>query len=158
MTPCLWFDHQAEEAAKFYVSIFKNSKINHIERYGKSGAEASGMSVGKVMTVTFSLDGNDFMGLNGGPIFKFSEAISFMIECEGQKEIDHYYNKLSAHPESEQCGWIKDKFGLSWQLIPKGFSKLMENTDEKKKERIMAALMKMKRIDMNKLEDAGNGK
>jgi predicted 3-demethylubiquinone-9 3-methyltransferase (glyoxalase superfamily) len=157
ITPCLWFDHQAEEAAHFYVSIFKNSKINHIERYGKSGSEASGMPLGKVMTVTFNLNGNEFMGLNGGPIFKFSEAVSFMIECEDQKEMDHYYEKLSADPKAEQCGWIKDKFGLSWQLIPKGFAKLMEGTDAKKKEKIMAALMKMKRIDMKKLEDAGKG-
>ncbi len=152
--PCLWFDDKAEEAARFYISIFKNSKINHIERYGKSGSEASGMPVGKVMTVTFSLNGNEFMGLNGGPIFKFSEAISFMIECEDQKEVEYYYDKLSADLKAEQCGWLKDKFGLSWQLIPKGFDKIMGSIDSKKKEKLMAALMKMKRIDMNTLKHA----
>lgn len=154
LTPCLWFDTQAEEAAKFYVSVFPNSKIKHVERYGDSGSQASGMKKGTVMTVTFTLNGNDFMALNGGPIFKFSEAISFIIECEGQKEMDHYYSKLSHYPQSEQCGWLKDKFGLSWQLIPKEFSKLMSGTDLKKKERMMAALMKMKRINMKELEQA----
>lgn len=155
ITPCLWFDDNAEDAANFYVSVFPNSKIHHVERYGDSGSEASGMKKGSVMTVIFSLlDDNEFMGLNGGPTFKFSEAISFMVECEDQKEMDHYYDKLSADPKAEQCGWLKDKYGLSWQLIPKGFDKLMENADPKKKERTMAELLKMKRIDMKKLEEA----
>jgi len=157
ITLCLWFDDNAEDAAKFYVSVFPNSKINRVERYGESGSEVSGMKKGSVMTVTFSLNGNDFMALNGGPIFKFSEAISFMIECEDQEEMDYYYDKISAEPKAEQCGWLKDKYGLSWQLIPKGFDKLMENTDPKKKERMMAALLKMKRIDLKKLEAASEG-
>jgi predicted 3-demethylubiquinone-9 3-methyltransferase (glyoxalase superfamily) len=155
ITPCLWFDSQAEEAVKFYISVFPNSKINHIERYGESASPASGMKKGSVMTVTFTLNGNDFMALNGGPAFKFSEAISFITECEDQKEMDYYYKKLSAVPEAEQCGWLKDKFGISWQLIPKGFEKMMENTDSKKKEKMMAALLKMKRINIKKLEQAG---
>ncbi|MBI2629328.1 VOC family protein [Candidatus Pacearchaeota archaeon] len=155
--PCLWFDSEAEDAANFYVSIFRNSKIKHIERYGEAASEASGMKKGNVMTVTFELNGNDFMALNGGPIFKFSEAISFMVECEDQEEMDYFYNGLSALPEAEQCGWIKDKFGLSWQLIPKDFDKLMKNTDPKKKEKVIAALMKMKRVNIDELELAAEG-
>ncbi len=154
ITPCLWFDNQAEEAAKFYTSVFPNSGINQVEEYGESGSEASGMSKGSVMTVAFTLNGNGFMALNGGPVFKFSEAISFMIECKDQKEMDYYYSKLSAVPSAEQCGWLRDKFGLSWQLIPKGFDKLIGNTDPKKKERMMSALLNMKRIDIEKLKQA----
>lgn len=152
ITPCLWFDSKAEEAAKFYVSIFPNSKINHVERYNVD--TPSHKPIGSVMTVTFSLSGNEFMGLNGGPFFKLTEAVSFMIECKDQKEIDYYYNKLSHDPKAEICGWLKDKFGLSWQLIPKGFDKLMGGMDAEKKKRAMEALMKMKRINLKELEEA----
>ncbi|MGV8142180.1 MAG: VOC family protein [Candidatus Pacearchaeota archaeon] len=148
--PCLWFDNSAEDAAKFYVSVFPNSKINHVEKY--STETPSEKPIGSVMTVTFSLDGNEFMALNGGPMFKLSEAVSFMIECKDQKEIDYYYKKLSHHPESEVCGWLKDKFGLSWQLIPKDFDKMMSRLDSAKKKRVMSVLMEMKRIDMKKLD------
>ncbi len=153
--PCLWFNDNAEEAANYYISVFPNSKIIQTERYNEAGSKASGMPNGSVMTVTFSLDENKFMALNGGPAFKFSEAVSFMIECTDQKEIDYYYKKLSVHPESEQCGWLKDKFGLSWQIIPKDFGKIMGKADPEKKTKVMAALMKMKRIDLNELEKAG---
>ena len=118
ITPCLWFDSQAEEAANFYVSIFKNSKIGNITRYGEAGAKVSGRPKGSVMTVTFEIEGQDFMALNGGPHFKFSEAISFMVNCETQEEIDEMWEKLSDGGEKGQCGWLKDKYGLSWQIAP----------------------------------------
>jgi len=155
ITPCLWFDGEAEPAAMFYVSVFPNSKIKHIEKYAVD--TPSNKPIGSVMTVTFELDGNEFMALNGGPYFKLNEAVSLMIPCENQKEVEYYYNKLSAVPESEMCGWLKDKFGLSWQLIPKEFDKLMGSLDPEKKERVMKALLEMKRIDINELENVANG-
>ena len=118
ITPCLWFDDKAEEAAKFYVSIFKNSKLGKITRYGEAGAEVSGRPKGSVMTVTFETRGQEFMALNGGPHFKFTEAISFLVNCETQEEIDEMWEKLSAGGEKGQCGWLKDKYGLSWQIVP----------------------------------------
>jgi predicted 3-demethylubiquinone-9 3-methyltransferase (glyoxalase superfamily) len=150
IAPCLWFDNEAEQAARFYVSVFPNSKIKHIEKY--SVDTPSNKPLGSVMTVTFELDGNEFMALNGGPFFKFNEAVSLIVPCENQKEIDYYYKKLSADPKAEICGWLRDKFGLSWQLIPKGFDKMMKSTNSEKKKRLMKALLEMKRIDMDKLE------
>src|SRR6266540_2464395 len=118
ITPCLWFDDTAEEAVKFYVSIFKNSKIGRIARYGEAGAKVSGRPKGSVMTVTFRLDGQEFMALNGGPFFKFTEAISFIVNCKTQKEVDELWEKLSAGGRKGQCGWLKDKYDLSWQIVP----------------------------------------
>lgn len=158
ITPCLWFNSDAEEAVRLYVSVFPNSKIGHIERYGKSGAEVSGMKVGQVMTISFTINGENFMALNGGPAFKFSEAVSFMIECENQKEVNHYYNKLSHDPKAEICGWLKDKFGLSWQIIPKGYDKMMASLSPSQKERAMAAMLKMKRLNLEELNKAALAK
>ncbi len=157
ITPHLWFDTQAEEAAKFYVSIFKNSKINNSSHYGSEGQEVTGMAPGTVMTVDFELEGQRFMALNGGPHFKFSEAISFMVDCETQEEVDELWGKLSAVPESEQCGWLKDKFGLSWQIIPKRLGELLSDPDPVKSGRVMNAMLKMKKLDIAALEQAYNG-
>lgn len=154
ITPCLWFDNEGLEAAEFYVSIFPNSKIKHIEKY--TTETPSNKPIGSVMTVTFELNGNEFMALNGGTYFKINEAVSFIIECENQKEIDYYYEKLSAVPEAEVCGWLKDKFGVSWQLVTKDFEKLMSSMDTDKKKKAMEALLKMKRINIKEIERAAN--
>ncbi len=157
--PCLWFDNQAEEAAKFYVSIFKNSKLGHIARYDEASSKASGRPKGSVMTVTFNLDGQDFMGLNGGPVFKFSEAISFVVNCENQEEIDYHWNKLTSDGGEESvCGWLKDKYGLSWQIVPAVMDEMMSDKDKKKVERVMKAMLQMKKLDIKKLQDAYDGK
>jgi len=156
LTPCLWFDDEAEQAAEFYVSVFPSSRINHVERYTVD--TPSKKPIGSVMTVTFQLSGNEFMALNGGPYFKFNEAVSLMIPCENQKEINYYYKKLSADPKAEVCGWLKDKYGFSWQLIPKEFDKIMRSAGQEEKERALKALMKMKRIDVKKLRTAAAGK
>jgi len=153
-TTCLWFDHQAEEAANFYVSIFKNSKIGNVSRYGDEGAKAAGRPKGSAMVVTFTLNGQEFMGLNGGPMFKFSEAISFVVSCETQKELDRYWAKLTAGGAEVQCGWLKDKYGLSWQIVPTVLSKLMSGKDPKKSERVMKAMLQMKKLDINSLQQA----
>lgn len=158
INPCLWFDSQAEEAAKFYVSIFKNSRIGTIARYGDSGAEASGQPKGSVLTVSFQLDGQEFLALNGGPHFKFSEAISFVVNCETQKEVDEYWEKLSQGGAIQQCGWLKDKYGLSWQIVPTVLPELLTDKDPAKSERVMAALMKMKKLDIEQLKQAAQGK
>ena len=150
--PFLWFDNQAEEAARFYTSIFKNSKIGTITRYGDSGSAAAGRPKGSVMTVAFQLDGQDFVALNGGPHFKFSEAISFVVSCETQKEIDHFWEKLCEGGEPSQCGWLKDKYGLSWQIVPAGWDEWMK--DARAGERVMAAVLKMKKLDMKTLKEA----
>jgi predicted 3-demethylubiquinone-9 3-methyltransferase (glyoxalase superfamily) len=153
ITPCLWFDNQAEDAANFYTSIFKNSKIDQVSRYGKEGFEVHGQKAGTAMTVSFQLDGQAFTALNGGPIFKFSEAISFQIACETQEEIDYYWSKLtSGGGEESQCGWLKDKFGLSWQVVPTILPKLM--SDPAKSGRVMNAFLKMKKFDINALMNA----
>jgi predicted 3-demethylubiquinone-9 3-methyltransferase (glyoxalase superfamily) len=152
INPCLWFDSQAEEAAHFYTSIFKKSKIGTMTRYGESGAAASGRPKGSVMTVTFQLDGQEFMALNGGPHFKFSEAISFMVNCETQEEIDHFWQKLSEGGEPGQCGWLKDKYGLSWQIVPTVLGEMMK--DATRSERVMEALLKMKKLDITALKQA----
>ena len=158
ITPCLWFDDKAEEAAKFYVSIFKNSKLGKIARYGEAGAEVSGRPKGSVMTVTFQLDGQEFMGLNGGPQFKFTEAISLVVNCKTQQEVDEMWEKLSAGGEKGVCGWLKDKYGLSWQLVPTVVEKMFQDKDAKKTERVMKALLHMKKLDIKKLKQAYEGK
>jgi predicted 3-demethylubiquinone-9 3-methyltransferase (glyoxalase superfamily) len=154
ITPFLWFDNNAEEASKYYISIFKNSKIIDIVHYGESAAEASGRLKGTVMTVTFDLEGQQFMALNGGPVFKFSPAISFLISCETQEELDELWEKLSEGGEKEQCGWLKDKFGVSWQIVPNVLGEMLQDRDAKKSERVMEALLQMKKIDIQGLRKA----
>jgi predicted 3-demethylubiquinone-9 3-methyltransferase (glyoxalase superfamily) len=152
ITPCLWFDKEAEDAAKFYVSVFKDGTINNVSRYGKEGFEAHGQKEGTVMTVDFTLMGQPFIALNAGPMFKFSEAISFTIPCETQEEVDYYWNKLTEGGEESMCGWLKDKFGLSWQVVPNILPKLMK--DPSKAERVMKAFMQMRKFDIEKLKNA----
>lgn len=157
ITPFLWFDHQAEEAATFYVSIFKNSKIETVARYDEAGSKASGRPSGTAMTVAFNLDGQEFTALNGGPYFKFTEAISFVVSCENQLEVDHFWNKLSEGGEESQCGWLKDKFGVSWQIVPTAMGKMMSDSDASKSNRVMQAMLKMKKIDIATLKQAYEG-
>lgn len=158
-TTCLWFDDQGEEAANFYTSIFKNSKIGKIARYGEAGKEFHGKEPGAVMTVEFELDGHKFIALNGGPIFKFTEAVSLVVNCETQEEVDHYWESLTAggDPNCQQCGWLKDKFGLSWQVTPTCIAQMMDDPDTTKSQRMMAALMQMKKLDIAKLKAAFAG-
>ena len=153
ISPFLWFNNEAEEAANLYTSIFKNSKIGSISRYTGEGAKASGQPEGTAMTVAFTLDGQNFTALNGGPIFKFTEAVSFVVNCENQEEVDHFWNKLTEGGKESQCGWLKDKFGLSWQVVPKQIGELMRGT---KAGRVMGAMLKMKKIVIKELEDAAN--
>jgi predicted 3-demethylubiquinone-9 3-methyltransferase (glyoxalase superfamily) len=159
ITPCLWFDHEAEEAARLYTGIFKNSKITSIQYYPAVGQEIHGRPEGSVMTVNFELDGKPFLALNGGPIFKFNEAISFEIECETQEELDHYWEKLSAggDPEAQQCGWLKDKFGVSWQVVPKVLNELIADPDKAKSDRVFTAMLKMQKLDIEPLKRAAAG-
>ncbi|HEU5185785.1 MAG TPA: VOC family protein [Gemmatimonadaceae bacterium] len=153
ITPFLWFDNQAEEAAKFYVSIFKNSKIVNVARYGEAGPGPKGSA----MTVAFQLDGQDFTALNGGPVFKFNESISFVVSCKTQQEVDDYWKKLTADGgEESQCGWVKDKYGLSWQIIPTALNELLSDPDPKRANRAMKAMLGMKKIDIAALEKAAN--
>ena len=154
ITPFLWFDNQAEAAVNFYVSIFKNSRIGNIARYGDEGAAVSGRPNGTVMTVAFQLDGQDFIALNGGPVFKFTEAISFMVSCETQDEIDEVWEKLTEDGEEVQCGWLKDKFGLSWQIVPSALGELLADKDAEKSGRVMQAMLQMKKIDLAALKQA----
>ena len=157
ITPCLWFDSQAEEAANFYTSVFKNSKTGRISRYGKAGQDVHGRPPGSVMTVEFELDGQPFVALNGGPFFKFTEAVSFQVFCETQQEIDHYWNGLSKGGEEGPCGWLKDKYGLSWQVVPTVLPQMMSDSDAKKSERVMNAFLKMKKFDLAQLNRAYQG-
>jgi predicted 3-demethylubiquinone-9 3-methyltransferase (glyoxalase superfamily) len=159
ISACLWFDSEGEEAAKLYTSIFPNSKIGAISRYGEAGKEFHGKEPGAVMTVEFTLDGQPFAALNGGPLFKFNEAVSFQVHCETQEEIDHYWNHLSAggDPQAQQCGWLKDKFGLSWQIVPTVLAKMMADPDTKKSQRAMQALLQMKKLEIAKLQAAFAG-
>jgi predicted 3-demethylubiquinone-9 3-methyltransferase (glyoxalase superfamily) len=152
ITPCLWFDSQAEEAAKFYVSIFKHSKIGNMTRYGEAGAEVSGRPKGSVMTVTFEIEGQEFVALNGGPHFTFSEAISLMVKCETQKEMDEMWEKLSQGGETGQCGWLKDKYGLSWQIVSPEWDEMLRDKDVKKSERVMKAILQMTKPDIKTLK------
>ncbi|HWP00082.1 MAG TPA: VOC family protein [Methylococcus sp.] len=146
ITPFLWFDDQAEEAVNFYTSIFKNSKTVNITHYGEKGAEASGRPKGTVMTMAFQLEGQEFVALNGGPHFKFTEAISFVVNCESQTEVDYYWEKLSegGDEKAQQCGWLKDKYGLSWQIVPAALGELLSHPDPEKSGRVMKALLQMK--------------
>ena len=159
ITPCLWFDNQAEEAAKFYTGIFKNSKITKISRYGKAGQDVHGRPPGSVMTVAFELEGQPFTALNGGPVFQFNEAVSFQIMCRDQKEIDYYWDKLTegGDPAAQQCGWVKDKFGLSWQVVPIALIEMVGGPTSEKSERAMSAMMEMKKLNIAELERAYNG-
>lgn len=152
ITPCLWYDHEAEEAAKFYVSVFKDSSINNVSRYGKEGYEVHGQKEGTVMTVEFTLNGQQYLALNGGPQFKFNESVSFMIPCETQEDVDYYWNKLTEGGEESMCGWLKDKFGLSWQVVPTILPKLLQ--DPAKSERVMKALMQMRKFNIEELKNA----
>ena len=158
ITPFLWFDNQAEEAAKFYTSIFKNSKIGKIARYDEAGEKASGRPKGSVMTVEFQLEGQEFVALNGGPHFKFTEAISFVVNCETQEEVDYYWEKLSAGGKEVQCGWLKDKYGLSWQIVPTVLGELLSDKDAAKSQRVMQAMLKMVKLDIKKLKEAAKQK
>jgi predicted 3-demethylubiquinone-9 3-methyltransferase (glyoxalase superfamily) len=159
ITPCLWFDSQAEEAARYYTGIFKNSKIGTITRYTEAGHEVHGRPAGSVMTVEFELNGQAFTALNGGPHFKFNEAVSFQIMCRDQEEVDHYWNKLSqgGDPNAQQCGWLKDKYGLSWQVVPTVLVELMSDPDKEKSGRAMEAMLQMKKLDIAELERAFAG-
>jgi predicted 3-demethylubiquinone-9 3-methyltransferase (glyoxalase superfamily) len=159
ITPCLWFDNQAEEAAKFYTGIFKNSKISKVSRYGKAGQDVHGRPPGSVMTVAFELEGQPFVALNGGPVFHFNEAVSFQIMCRDQKEIDYYWEKLTegGDPSAQQCGWLKDKFGASWQVVPNALIEMLGGPTSEKSERAMSAMMEMKKFNIAELERAYNG-
>ena len=152
--PFLWFDSNAEEAANFYTSIFKNSKIGRIARYGDAGPGPKG----SVMVVAFTLDGQEFTALNGGPIFKFTEAVSFVVHCENQEEVDHYWSGLSADGKEVQCGWLKDKFGVSWQIVPAILPKLMSDPDPVKSQRVMKAMLQMVKMDIAELQRAYEGR
>ena len=156
ITPCLWFDAEAEEAAKFYTSIFKHSRILDISRYGEAGQEVHGKPPGTVLTVAFELDGQAFTALNGGPIFKFTEAVSFQINCETQKEVDYYWERLSegGDPGAQQCGWLKDKYGLSWQVVPTVLVRMIADPDPVKAGRVMTAMLQMKKLRIDDLQRA----
>jgi predicted 3-demethylubiquinone-9 3-methyltransferase (glyoxalase superfamily) len=158
ITPFLWFNNQAEEAAKFYTSIFAKSKIGKIARYGQEGEEVSGRPAGSVMTIEFQLEGQDFVALNGGPHFKFTEAISFVVNCKTQAEVDKFWKKLSADGKEVQCGWLKDKYGVSWQIVPTVLGELLSSQDTAKSQRVMQAMLKMVKLDINKLKQTANRK
>ncbi|MGH7663212.1 MAG: VOC family protein [Gemmatimonadaceae bacterium] len=156
ISPCLWFDDQAEEAARFYTGIFKNSRITTITRYGKAGFEVHHRPAGSVMTVAFELDGQSFTALNGGPVFTFNEAVSLQVNCETQDEIDYYWEKLGAggDPKVQQCGWLKDRYGLSWQVVPNTMDELVKDEQSPGAQRVMEAMLKMKKIDIGELRRA----
>jgi predicted 3-demethylubiquinone-9 3-methyltransferase (glyoxalase superfamily) len=159
IAPCLWFDNQAEDAAKFYTGVFKNSKIGKISRYGKEGHEIHKRPAGSVMTVAFELDGHKFTALNGGPLFKFNEAISFQVHCETQQEVDYYWEKLSAggDEKAQQCGWLKDRYGVSWQIVPVALIDMVGDAESAKSQRAMKAMLQMKKIDIAALKRAYDG-
>jgi predicted 3-demethylubiquinone-9 3-methyltransferase (glyoxalase superfamily) len=154
ITTFLWFDNQAEEAAKYYASIFRNSRVGDIARYGKSGPGPEG----SVMTIEFTLDGQDFVALNGGPEFKFTEAISLVVNCANQEEVDYYWDKLSAGGQEVQCGWVKDKYGLSWQVTPTILMEMLKDKDPERRERVMNTMMKMVKLDIAPIQKAYDGK
>ena len=158
ITPCLWFDSNAEAAVNFYTSIFKNSRIREVSRYGEAGYEIHRRPAGSVMVIEFVLDGRVFTALNGGPVFKFNEAISMQVRCDSQADVDYYWERLLAggDPKAQQCGWLKDKFGLSWQIVPNIIAELMR--DQTKADRIMQAMLKMKKIDIETLKQAHEGR
>lgn len=154
ITPCLWFDHQAEEAARFYTAVFKRSKVVAVTHYGRAGHEVHGRPAGSVMTVAFELDGQAFTALNGGPLFKFNEAVSFQVNCDTQEEVDYYWESLSqgGDPEAQQCGWLKDRYGVSWQIVPSGLARLLADAESEAYQRVITALLQMKKIDIERLE------
>ena len=154
ITPFLWFDNQAEEAVNFYVAIFKDSRIRSIARYEEEAAKASGRPKRSVMTVAFELNGQEFIALNGGPLFKFTEAISFVVNCETQEEVDHFWKRLTAGGQEVQCGWLKDRFGVSWQIVPTVLGEMLQDKDPEKSRRVMAAMLKMKKINIEALKKA----
>lgn len=156
VTPCLWFDDQAEEAAEFYTGIFRNSKIVNVTHYGEAGYEVHRKPAGTVMTVAFELDGQAFTALNGGPTFKFNEAISFQVNCETQEEVDYYWEKLSAGGDetAQQCGWLKDRYGVSWQIVPRVLFEMLDDANAEKSQRAMQAMLQMKKININQLQQA----
>lgn len=159
ITPCLWFDDQAQEAAEFYTAIFRNSRIVKIARYGEAGRKAHGKPAGSVMTVAFELDGQAFTALNGGPMFRFNEAVSLQIDCETQEEVDYYWDKLSqgGNERAQQCGWLADRYGLSWQVVPRVLVELLSDPDPGKSGRVMEAMLGMKKIDIDGLKRAYAG-
>jgi predicted 3-demethylubiquinone-9 3-methyltransferase (glyoxalase superfamily) len=159
ITPCLWFDNEAEDAARFYTGIFKNSRIRTITRYGTAGFEAHHRPAGSVMTVVFELDGQSFTALNGGPVFTFNEAVSLQVNCATQDEIDYYWEKLSAggDPEAQMCGWLKDRYGLSWQIVPNFMDELFEDEQSLGAQRAMEAMLRMKKLDIAELRGAYAG-
>jgi len=156
ISPCLWFDDQGEEAAKFYTSIFKDSKIGDVTRYGKEGYEIHGREEGTIMTVEFEIEWQKFLALNGGPIFKFNEAISFQVYCETQEEVDYHWEKLSegGDEKAQQCGWLKDKYGVSWQIVPTILMKMLKDKDSEKSQRVMKAMLQMHKLDISTLKKA----
>jgi predicted 3-demethylubiquinone-9 3-methyltransferase (glyoxalase superfamily) len=158
ITPFLWFNTEAEEAANYYVSIFKNSSVGAISRYDEASAKASGMPSGSAMVVSFNLDGQEFAAMNGGPTFKFNEAVSFVVNCDGAEEVDHFWNALTEGGAAGQCGWLKDKYGMSWQVVPKQLSELLSDPDKEKASRVMQALMAMSKIDVAELQAAAEEK
>lgn len=159
ITPNFWYDKAAEDAARFYVSIFKNASVGHISYYGKEGFEIHKMPEGTAMTVDFTLDGQNFRGLNGGPLFKFYESVSFVVSCDTQEELDYYWDKLNegGDPKAQQCGWLKDKFGMSWQIVPAKMDKWMTTGTKEQTSRVMTVMLQMKKLDIAKLEEAFNG-
>ncbi len=157
ITPFLWFDDKAEEAVKFYMSIFKNSKIGKMTRYGEAAAKASGRPKGTVMTVAFRLNGQAFTALNGGPHFKFTEAVSMVVNCRTQKEVDRLWAKLSEGGEQGPCGWLKDKYGLSWQIVPTALEKMLTDKDPERSDRVMQAILQMRKLDIKRLQEAYKG-
>ena len=156
ITPCLWFDSEAEDAARFYTSVFKNSRIGRIARYGKEGKEIHGRPEGSVLTVEFEINGQMFTALNGGPVFKFNEAVSFQVPCDSQDDVDYYWERLSAggDEKAQQCGWLKDKYGVSWQVVPTVLVKMLQDKERKRADRVMKAMLQMKKIDIAGLERA----
>jgi predicted 3-demethylubiquinone-9 3-methyltransferase (glyoxalase superfamily) len=158
ITPFLWFDSQAEEAANFYVSIFENARIRETSRYDEAASKASGRPKGSVMTMAFELDGQEFIALNGGPMFKFTEAISLVVNCETQAEVDHYWDQLTAGGEEVQCGWLKDRFGVSWQVVPTVLTELLQDKDPEKAKRVMAAMLQMKKLSIDGLKRASEAR
>jgi len=159
ITPCLWFDDQAEEAVAFYTAIFANSKIVNVARYGEAGHEVHGKPAGTAMTIAFELDGQAFTALNGGPMFKFNEAISLQVNCETQEEVDRYWGELSkgGDEKAQMCGWLKDKYGVSWQIVPRVLVEMINDPDSEKSGRVMEAMLQMKKIDIDKLKRAYAG-
>jgi len=154
ITPFLWFDNQAEEAVNYYVSIFPNAKILNVARYNDDGAQVSGRSRGSVMTVVFQIDGQQFIALNGGPVFTFTPAISFVVNCETQDEVDRLWDRLSAGGEQQQCGWLRDKYGVSWQIVPSVLGALLGHPDAATSQRVMQAMLQMKKLDIKGLQQA----